>query len=132
MKRPFAPSNSAGAKRPPKWRVVLAISTPSTRTIRGLRFYDHAETPGLGDQVDSPSWRAQWDGKLAYGEDGEPRIEVIRGTVQPGPGAEYQVDGLSGATLTARGVTNLLHYWLGPDGFGPYLERLRTGELSDG
>ena len=105
----------------------LALA-PDGNTIRGLRFYEHAETPGLGDQVDKPAWRAQWDGKIAYGEDGEPRIEVIRGTVEPGPGAEYQVDGLSGATLTGRGVTNLLHYWLGPDGFGPYLERFREGE----
>ena len=39
--------------------------------------------------------------------------------------ADYQVDGLSGATLTSRGVTNLLRYWLGTDGFGPYLENLQ-------
>jgi Na+-transporting NADH:ubiquinone oxidoreductase subunit C len=109
----------------------LALA-PDGRTIRGLRFYEHAETPGLGDQVDKPGWRAQWDGKLAYGENGAPRIEVIRGSVQPGPDTEYQVDGLSGATLTGRGVTNLLHYWLGPEGFGPFLERFRQDEARDG
>ncbi|HEX6260190.1 MAG TPA: Na(+)-translocating NADH-quinone reductase subunit C [Woeseiaceae bacterium] len=97
------------------------------KTIAGLRFYEHAETPGLGDQVDSPRWLAQWRGKKAFGPDGQPRIEVIRGTVsdQDGGSAEFQVDGLSGATLTSRAVTNLLHYWLGSDGFGPYLERLQ-------
>lgn len=109
----------------------LALA-PDGTTIRGLRFYEHAETPGLGDQVDRPEWRAQWDGKTAYGEDGEPRIEVVKGTVQPGPEAEYQIDGLAGATLTARGVTNLVHYWLGPDGFGPYLERYRERGANDG
>jgi Na+-transporting NADH:ubiquinone oxidoreductase subunit C len=109
----------------------LALA-PDGTTIRGLRFYEHAETPGLGDQVDKPGWRAQWDGKIAYATNGAPRIEVIRGKVQPGPDAEYQVDGLSGATLTGRGVTNLLHYWLGPEGFGPYLDRLRQDEARDG
>jgi Na+-transporting NADH:ubiquinone oxidoreductase subunit C len=109
----------------------LALA-PDGTTIRGLRFYEHAETPGLGDQVDKPGWRAQWDGKIAYAANGAPRIEVIRGKVQPGPDAEYQVDGLSGATLTGRGVTNLLHYWLGPEGFGPYLDRLRQDEARDG
>jgi Na+-transporting NADH:ubiquinone oxidoreductase subunit C len=41
------------------------------------------------------------------------------------PNAKYEVDGLAGSTLTSRGVTNLLHYWLGKNGFGPYLNRLR-------
>jgi Na+-transporting NADH:ubiquinone oxidoreductase subunit C len=98
------------------------------RTIRGLRFYEHAETPGLGDQVDNALWRAQWRGKKALGEDGQPRIEVVRGTVTAaadGADAQYQVDGLSGATLTSRAVTSLLHYWLGSHGFGPYLQRMQ-------
>ena len=95
------------------------------RTIRGLRFYEHAETPGLGDQIDDAEWRAQWPGKLLYGENGLPVIEVVRGFVQPGEHAVHQVDGISGATLTGRGVSNLIRYWAGPHGFGPYLDRLR-------
>ena len=98
---------------------------PDGNTVRGLRFYEHAETPGLGDQIDDAGWRAQWPGKLLFGADGQPRIEVVRGQVQPGAGAIHQVDGLSGATLTGRGVTNLLRYWTGPHGFGPYLQGLR-------
>jgi len=109
----------------------LALA-PDGTTIRGLRFYEHGETPGLGDQVDKPEWRAQWDGKTAYGADGAPRVAVIKGNVQPGPAADYEVDGLAGATLTGRGVTNLLHYWLGPDGFGPYLEQFRERGAHDG
>ncbi len=99
-------------------------------TVRGLRFYEHAETPGLGDQIDNPRWRALWVGKRVYGPEGKPRIEVIKGAVDPGAaGADYAIDGLAGATLTSRGVTNLMHYWLGEDGYGPYLARLReTGE----
>lgn len=94
-------------------------------TIRALRFYEHGETPGLGDQIDDAEWRAQWPDKHLYDERGLPRIEVVRGRVQPGDAATYQVDGISGATLTGRGVTNLIRYWTGPHGFGPYLARIR-------
>lgn len=95
-------------------------------TVRGLRFYQHAETPGLGDQIDKPAWRAQWSGKKLFDENGRARIEVIRGTVADNsPESGYQVDGLAGATLTGRGVTSLVHYWVGDHGFGPYLDRIR-------
>ncbi len=108
----------------------LALDTDGN-TIRGLKFYQHAETPGLGDQIDKARWLSQWDGKLVYDSDGEPQIEVVRGRVvegQPATGPPragdpvFQVDGLAGATLTGRGVTNLLRYWLGAGGFGPYLK----------
>lgn len=107
----------------------LALASDG-RTVTGLRFYSHAETPGLGDQIDKPAWREQWVGKTVHGPDGMPRIEVIRGFVQTDgtpeqqSEAKYQVDGLSGATLTGRGITNLVHYWTGPHGFGPYLNKI--------
>lgn len=95
---------------------------PDGTTVRGLRFYEHAETPGLGDQIDKPEWRAEWVGKKVYGDDKQPRIEVIRGFVVDGSeNSAYEIDGISGATLTGRGVTNLVRYWTGPHGFGPYL-----------
>lgn len=93
-------------------------------TVRGLRFYEHGETPGLGDQIDRADWLSQWPGKRVFGEGGDVRLEVIRGQVQAGPDADYQVDGMSGATLTGQGVTNLVRYWAGPHGFGPYLDRI--------
>ena len=96
-------------------------------TIKGLRFYEHAETPGLGGEVDNPKWRAQWEGKKVFDEDGNVEIRVIRGHVgKDTPEAEHKVDGLSGATLTSNGVTNLLQYWLGDHGFGPYLKNMRS------
>ena len=102
----------------------LSLATDGT-TVRGLRFYAHAETPGLGDQIDKPDWRAQWVGKQIFNADGEAQIEVIRGFVaENSDAAIHQVDGLSGATLTGRGVTNLVRYWAGPNAFGPYLEKL--------
>ncbi|HEY5646393.1 MAG TPA: Na(+)-translocating NADH-quinone reductase subunit C [Pseudomonadales bacterium] len=96
-------------------------------TVVGLRFYEHAETPGLGAEVDNPLWRRKWEGKMVYGDDGMPRIEVVKGSVDPAsPDARHQVDGLAGSTLTGRGVTNLLRYWLGENGFGRFIARLKS------
>lgn len=99
-------------------------------TIEGLGFYEHKETPGLGGEVDNPNWKAQWKGKKVY-DDGDVGIEVIKGKVNPNsPDSEYQVDGLAGATITARGVGNLLKYWMGDKAFQPYIERVREQGLS--
>jgi len=92
-------------------------------TVIGLSFYDHAETPGLGALIDTAEWKAQWRGKLV--RDGAVvRLGVGAGQIDKGSeAARYQVDALTGATWTGLGVNNLLHYWLGPDGFGPYLAK---------
>ena len=96
-------------------------------TVAGLGFYEHAETPGLGGEVDNPRWKALWPGKQVY-KDGTVKIGLVKGSVDPaGANADWEIDGLSGATLTARGVTNLVQFWLGEDGFEPFLENLRTG-----
>ena len=106
----------------------LAIE-PDVNTVAGLGFYQHAETPGLGGEVDNPKWKAIWNGKELYDEDGDVAIQVIKGTVDSStPNAEHKVDGLAGATLTSKGVDNLVRFWVGENGFGPYLERLRSGD----
>lgn len=97
-------------------------------TIRGITYYKHKETPGLGGEVDNKRWKALWNGRKAFGPTGEVKIHVIKGLAGPPDEAPYSVDGLAGATLTSRGVTNMLHFWLGEQGFGPYLEKLRGGE----
>jgi Na+-transporting NADH:ubiquinone oxidoreductase subunit C len=107
---------------------LLAIA-PDGRTAKGLTFYEQRETAGLGSEVASPRWLAQWPGKTLLGPDGEPVIRVVKGQVDPqAPNADRRVDGLSGATLTSNGVTNLLRFWLGERGYGPFLERLRDGQ----
>lgn len=95
------------------------------KTIQGLTFYEHAETPGLGGEVDNPAWKAQWEGQQLFDENGEPAAEVYKGTAPDGN--PYAVDGLSGATITARGVTNLLRYWASDEGYGPFLSELKDG-----
>ena len=95
-------------------------------TVKGFAFYEHGETPGLGGEIDNPAWKQQWQGKKIYGDNGAVRISVLKGRVdRNAPGAVYQADGLAGATLTARGVDHLLKYWMGEDGYQPFLERLK-------
>lgn len=98
-----------------------------TRTVRGITFYEHAETPGLGGEVDNENWQAQWSGRVALGDDDQPQINVVKGAADPAE--NNQIDGLSGATITSNGVEGLVNYWLGEDAFGPFLQRFRNGEL---
>ncbi len=110
------------------WSTVhgfVALSADAN-TIRAVSFYDHAETPGLGGEISNPSWQAKWQGKNVFGMHGHAQIRVIKGRVNPSSHhAQYEIDGLSGATLTANGITNMVRYWLGEQGFGPYLDRIR-------
>ena len=94
-------------------------------TVKGLAFYELKETPGLGAEVRNPRWMALWPGKRIYDEAGEVALRVIKGQ---GSG-DYEIDGLSGATLTTRGVDDLIQYWLGDDGYGPVLKQLRETGL---
>ena len=97
-------------------------------TVAGLGFYEHAETPGLGGEIDNPRWKALWPGKKVFDANGNLAIALVKGAVDAAsPKAIHQVDALSGATLTSNGVENLLLFWLGENGFGPYLTNLRLG-----
>ena len=96
------------------------------RDDRGITFYEHGETPGLGGEVDNPRWKSLWKGRKAFDDSGEVRIAVIKGQAGPPESDPYRVDGLSGATITSRGVTNLLAFWLGDAGFGEYLGHYRS------
>ena len=96
------------------------------RTVSGITFYEHKETPGLGAEVDNANWKASWRDKVALSEEGTVVVEVLKGRVDPDDeNAHRQIDGLSGATITTRGVDQLIKYWLGESGFGPFLSRLR-------
>ncbi|MGI9345892.1 MAG: Na(+)-translocating NADH-quinone reductase subunit C [Gammaproteobacteria bacterium] len=108
----------------------LALNSTLDEVV-GLEFYQHKETAGLGGEVDNPTWKAQWRGKKIY-LSGYYALHVAKGKVPAGSiYADFQVDGLAGATLTSRGVDNLLKFWLGDQGFKPMLERLKNGTPYD-
>lgn len=96
----------------------LAVE-PNLQKIAGLTFYEHGETPGLGGEIKSARFKAQWPGKQIYGDDGSVAVRVIKAA----PKDAYSVDALSGATITSTGVSNMMKYWLGPEGFGPYIDQ---------
>lgn len=110
----------------------LAVASDGN-TVKGITFYEHAETPGLGGEIDSAKFKEEWPGKTLYGEDGEVAVALVKAGVAKDE--EHDIDALSGATITSNGVEEMIHYWAGPDGFGPYLAKLSgnggTGD-SDG
>ncbi len=101
----------------------LALS-PDGQEVRGITFYDHGETPGLGGEIDNPTWKALWPGKKAFDENGKPAVKVVKGGSVQNP--DFEVDGISGATITSVCVSNLVTLWLGDYGYGPYLETKRN------
>ncbi|MDH3634977.1 MAG: NADH:ubiquinone reductase (Na(+)-transporting) subunit C [Gammaproteobacteria bacterium] len=101
-----------------------------TQTVRALKFYQHGETPGVGARIEEPEWEAQWRDLRAFDDAGVLRIGVRS---QAGGAysddAEYQVDGISGATRTTQGVDGMLRFWLGEFGFATFLQRIREERL---
>ncbi len=151
-----APPNPAAVKRLPKYAVIyeildeanepsqivlpvegyglwstlygfLAVDAEDLNTITGLSFYQHGETAGLGGEVDNPNWKALWPGRKVFDERGDVTIEVIKGSAGPPEEDPYRVDGLSGATLTADGVENMLHFWM-TEGYGKFLDEYSSRE----
>ncbi len=106
-----------------RMRGYLALAGDG-RTIRAITFHEHSETPGYGALVEDPAWKASWENRLAYDDEGVPKIAVIRGKAGPPATDPYHVDGISGSTLTCDKVTHLVRFWLGDHGFGPFLHKL--------
>ena len=100
---------------------------PDLQTVRGLTFYAQAETPGLGGEVMNPKWKAKWDKKKLFDENGNVALLVSKGDQTNN---ETGVDALSGATITSNGVSNLLQFWMGENGFGPYIAKQKGGSQS--
>ena len=105
-------------------RAMLALE-PDLSTVAALTILEQAETPGLGARIAEPDWLAQWPGTQILDADGSMMIEVVRGGAQ----SVHEVDGISGATRTSNAITFMLRFWMGPDGYGPFLDRLRAEGL---
>ncbi len=83
-------------------------------TVYGAYFNHDSETAGLGAEIkDSKAWQDKFIGKKIYGADGNPAIKVVKSSELKNPDGE--VDGITGATLTSNGVSDM---W--QDGFKKY------------
>jgi len=98
-------------------RGYLALES-DLRTVAAISFHDMAETPGIGDKIQDPAWRAQWRGKLAYDDNGTPALGA---SADP----RYRIDAIAGATVTVTAATKIVRDALGADGFGPFVDQLR-------
>ncbi len=80
-------------------------------TIAGVTFYKHGETPGLGGEVEKDWFQNNFRGKRIWGDGNLLPFEVVKGTVADRypQGNDHAVDGISGATLTGRGVTQFIN-----------------------
>ncbi|PJG59046.1 Na(+)-translocating NADH-quinone reductase subunit C [Aeromonas cavernicola] len=114
------------------WSTMYAFVAVAAdgQTIKGITYYDHGETPGLGGEIENPAWRALFVGKKLFDQNGVPSLRVIKGHAPAG--SEHEIDGLSGATLTGNGVQNTFDFWMGAKGFGPFLAKVRAGEINNG
>ena len=108
---------------------ALSLSEdPSTAVVRGLTYYSHGETPGLGGEVDNPTWKDRWPGRTIFDRDWNVKLRVVKL-----PKESHDVDALTGATITSNGVSNMIEFWLGADGYGPFLKKIvAEGQLAGG
>jgi len=123
LERLILPVHGAGM-----WSMIYGYIAlePDLNTIAAVTFYEQAETPGIGDQIQRPEWQAQWQGRRIYDETGELRFAINQGKVEPGTSTWlYEVDALTGATVTADAVTSMIHYWFGSHGYRGFLDLLR-------
>ncbi len=108
------------------WSTVygyVAIDPYDGNTVKAVTFYSHGETPGLGGEIDNPRWQAFWVDKKINNENGEYMFSICKNADHEGAGKDFQIDALSGATLTSNGVNNTAHYWLG-DAYQPFFKNL--------
>ena len=98
---------------------------PDAETVKGITFYKHKETPGLGAEVDKDWFKNNFIGKKLTDKNGElVSIEVVKGYVsKTDPEALHKVDGISGATITGTGLTTFLKSDL--EKYEPYFARVR-------
>ena len=121
------PVSGAGYKSTLKGYLALKADL---NTVAALAFYEQDETPGIGTGILEDAWTALWKGKRVADTDGVIRLEVVKGKGKGKGKGVFEVDGISGATRTSMGVGRLVRFWLGPNGYGPYLDRLKRERAS--
>lgn len=98
-------------------------------TLRDIRFYKHQETPGLGGECSAPWFTNQFKGKKILNSKGSfVSIAVVKGKANelyPQEELDHYVDGISGGTITSKGITQFLKDDLGR--YNKYFETLRRG-----
>ena len=103
---------------------------PDAVTVKGITFYQHGETPGLGGEIEKQWFKDNFIGKKIVSPNGDlVSITVVKGKVSekvPESEAYHYVDGISGSTLTGKGLTHFLKEDLKT--YNPYFSKIRNQE----
>lgn len=97
-------------------------------TIRGIAFDHKAETPGLGARITSSEIQERYVDKQIFNESGDlMSVSMVKGEGNAGL-TKHQVDGMSGATLTGKGVNRMLMDYL--NCYESFIQKVQTGEVN--
>lgn len=95
-------------------------------TIYGANFSHKSETPGLGAEIDTKEFQEQFIGKEIFNQQGKfVSVKVLKGGTA-NPNSKYEVDGISGGTITGNGVDDMLKDCL--SSYEPYFKDLKQQE----
>ncbi|MCH7398649.1 NADH:ubiquinone reductase (Na(+)-transporting) subunit C [Belliella sp. DSM 107340] len=107
----------------------LALQT-DLNTVEGVTFSHKGETPGLGARITENNVQARYQGKKIFDESGELRAVIMqKGEGKDYDGEEHKVDGLSGATITANGVNDMLKNYISY--YESYIEKKKSGNSTE-
>lgn len=117
------------------WDIIkgyIAIDADDLNTVQGISFYEHHETPGLGARITEDWFREQWQGKKIFSESGDLlSITVAKAKAENEASAEmlpHYVDGISGATLTTKGINQFLERDLSR--YKDYFQKIRQQSVN--
>ena len=100
---------------------------PDLNSVKGITFYKHIETPGLGGEAEKPWFRNNWVDKKIFDKNNKfVSVGVAKGKATDsykGDELNHYVDGMSGATITGKGITDFVKADLGQ--FVQYFKKLR-------
>ncbi|MCK5013912.1 MAG: NADH:ubiquinone reductase (Na(+)-transporting) subunit C [Candidatus Omnitrophica bacterium] len=101
---------------------------PDAMTVRGITFYKHGETPGLGAEIEKDWFQDNYKGKKIWDIQRNRLIpvKVVKGQVNNVVSKEempFYVDGISGATMTSKGVTAMVDKWINI--YEPFFNKIR-------
>lgn len=92
-------------------------------TIKGIAFDHKGETPGLGARITEVGYQDRYKGKKVFNGSELVSVTSVKGEGNAGL-SDYEVDGLSGATMTTKGVNNMLMHYL--DCYSAYIEKIKS------
>ncbi|MFO7843720.1 MAG: NADH:ubiquinone reductase (Na(+)-transporting) subunit C [Bacteroidales bacterium] len=106
----------------PVWGYISLEDNLST--VYGANFSHQGETPGLGAEISNKEFQDQFIGKEIFNENGEFVSVSVKKGGTANPQSKYEVDGISGGTITSEGVDEMLNDCL--KSYIPYFENVKN------